>query len=85
MLLQVVAVRDRAIDTFGQPFYVTHVGQAIRGFSDAINSGKDDNMAKHPEDFDLYHLGEFDDSGAKFHCLDSPRLVAVGKDVVKSS
>ena len=79
----VMSVRDRAIDSFGQPFYVAAIGQAIRSFSDAINSDKEDNICKHPDDFDLYHLGYFNDDGSGFELLDNPRLVSVGKDVLR--
>lgn len=84
MLYQVVVVRDRAADVFGVPTYTTAIGIAIRGFSDEINRQSADNMlSKHPEDFDLYHLGVFDDATAKFEMLSSPRQIAIGKDVVR--
>lgn len=85
MITQIMAVRDRAIDSFGQPFFAQAIGQATRQFADAVNSGKqDDNLALHPEDFDLYHLGTYDDAGAKFDLLPQPRLVSIGKDQVKT-
>lgn len=81
----VMSVRDSGIEAFGQPFYVVSIGQATRSFSDAINSDKQDDMlAKHPDDFTLFHLGEFDDARANFELLPSPRIVAVGKDMKKS-
>ena len=77
----VVAVRDRAADTFGSPFYVVAIGQAIRSFSDEVNRRADDNqLFQHPEDFDLYELGVFDDSTGLFE-TGVPRQAAVGKDL----
>ena len=63
-----------------------HTGQAIRSFGDAVNAkdGKHDNLSAHPEDFDLYHLGEYNDKDAVFVLLPHPRLIAVGKDCVIS-
>lgn len=79
----VCAVRDRAANTFGTPFYSVAVQSALRNFQDAINNSQDGNvMNHHPEDFDLYHLGYFHDSNGKFECLESPVQLAVGKDVV---
>lgn len=83
MIYFVLAVRDRAADAFGQPMFVASKGGAIRSFSDEINRKEPNNsLAAHPEDFDLYELGTFDDSNAKFECA-SPRQIAVGKDLVR--
>jgi len=77
----IVTVRDRTADVFGQPFFVARIGQAIRSFSDEVNSPSSDSaIAKHPEDFDLYELGAFDDETATFECF-VPRQVAIGKDL----
>lgn len=80
----VVAVRDRAADTFGRPFFVAAVGQAVRSFSDEVNRpDKDNQLFNHPEDFDLYEVGTFDDDVGLLVGLDRPRMVAVGKDMKK--
>lgn len=85
MIYKVLAIRDRAADVFAQPIFAASVGAVIRGFSDQIN-GADPNssvLSVHPEDFDLYELGEFDDGFARFVLLDPPRQVAIGKDLVR--
>lgn len=81
MRYKILAVRDRAIDAFGQPFFSVSVGGAVRGFADEINrAGENNQLNKHPDDFDLYLLGEFDDSNGKFETSD-PSQVAIGKDL----
>lgn len=81
MLYMVLCVRDRAADVFGQPHFATSVGAAIRGFSDEINRDAENNVfAKHPDDFDLYKLGTFDDATGSFDC-GKPAQIAVGKDL----
>lgn len=81
MIRIVVAVRDRASDTFGNPFYVVSRGQAIRSFSDEVNRSASDNMLfQHPEDFDLYVLGSFDDDTGMFD-TGVPEMIAIGKDL----
>ena len=81
MIFIVCAVRDRAVDAFGRPIFVATNGAAIRSFSDEVNrSGADSPMHQHPEDYDLYQLGTFDDGSGKFECLEQPRMLAVGKD-----
>lgn len=77
----VVSVRDRAADAYGRPFFVAALGQAIRSFTDEVNKkGPDNTIGSHPEDFDLYHLGTFDDATGTFEC-GTPRQIAIGKDV----
>lgn len=83
MRYKVLSVRDRAIDAYGQPFFTSSVGGAIRSFADEINRAGDNNpLNRHPEDYDLYLLGEFDDSLGEFSC-ERPSQVAVGKDLVR--
>ena len=80
----ICCVRDRGIDAFGVPFFMAAIGQATRSFADEVNTQKEGNMlSKHPEDFDLYHLGYYDDSAARFELLDSPRVLVRGTDVLK--
>lgn len=78
----IVAVRDRASDSYGAPFMVVARGQAIRSFSDEVNRSASDNpLYQHPEDFDLYELGTFDDSTGLYE-TGVPQMIAIGKDVV---
>lgn len=81
MILTVCAVYDSAIKSYGRPFFVPHVGAAIRGFTDEINNSQSD-LFKHPDDYSLFELGAWDDATADFsNLLEHPRLVARGKDV----
>lgn len=79
----VLAVRDRSADCFGTPMFTVSKGTAIRSFSDEVNRVDPNNMLnKHPEDFDLYELGSYDDATGVFDC-GTPRQLAVGKDLVR--
>lgn len=79
----VLSVRDRAADCFGQPFFSVSLGGSIRGFGDEVNRVAENNpLNKHPEDFDLFEVGTFDDNTCVFECLPKPRQIAVGKDMV---
>ena len=66
--LFVCAVRDTATETFGRPIFVNHSAQAVRSFSDVV-SGKDDTqdqIYKHPSEFELWELGTFEDTSGVF-------------------
>lgn len=78
----VVSVRDRAVDAFGRPAFVAAVGAAIRSFQDELNREHGDNqMWLHPDDFDLYELGSWDDHNGVMLQLERPRQIAVGKQL----
>ena len=82
MKMIVVSIKDRAADAFGRPFYVPSVGVAIRSFQDEVNRASEDNqMYQHPDDFDLYDLGSFDDNTGSFTLHESPALLTLGKQV----
>lgn len=80
MKIQIYAVRDRATDQYGNPFYTLAHGQAIRGFTDQVNGKENNELAHHPEDFDLYHLGEYETETGHFTTKD-PEMIAIGKNV----
>ena len=82
MKLVLCSVKDRAADAYGRPMFVPSIGVAIRSFSDEINRTDPDNqLANHPDDFDLYELGEFDDNSGLFALHDQPKLISLGKQV----
>ena len=81
MILKVVCVRDRATDQFGTPLFMVSIGQAIRSFSDEVNrADKDNQLYRHPEDFDLFELGEFDTQKGTF-AVHAAEQIAIGKSV----
>lgn len=85
MIRLVVAVRDGATGLFGQPFFVSARGQAIRAFSDEVNRKASDNdLNKHPEDFELFALAEYDDSAGRFGSIGDPESLIRGKDCVNT-
>lgn len=82
MKLVMCSMKDRAADAFARPMFVPSVGVAIRSFSDEINrEDKDNQLYAHPDDFDLFELGIFDDSNGKFELYDEPKQIAIGKQV----
>lgn len=76
----VFAVRDRAADSFGQPFFDVARGRAIRSFTDELNKNENSPLSAHPEDFDLYFLGMFNDQTGMFE-TGVPEMIAIGKDM----
>lgn len=82
MILILASVKDRAADAYGRPMFVPSSGVAIRSFSDEINrEDKDNQLYNHPDDFDLYEFGVFDDSTGMFQLHEQPKLLSLGKQV----
>jgi len=77
----IVAVQDRALAAFNRPFFVPTRGAAIRAFSDELNK-PESPMHQHPDDYDLYELGAWDDETGKFDNTTSPQQIAIGKNLI---
>ncbi len=69
MIHQMFTVFDSKAEAYLPPFYMQTRGAAIRAFQDTVN---DPNHAfnKHPADYTLFIIGEFDDSTAAFNIHD---------------
>lgn len=81
-MLKVYTVWDSASDAFLQPFYTQSKGQAIRSFTDAANDSGH-QFCKHPEDFTLFELGEFNEQDAKFVLHPSPVSIGLAVEFKK--
>lgn len=77
----IVAVRDIKGNCYGPPHQVQHLGGAIRSFQDTCE-GKQQNgdptIAQHPEDFELYQLGFYDDATGEM--INDKQQLAVGSN-----
>lgn len=74
MQMQVYTVRDSAISAFVNPFYARTHEEAMRTCAQAI-SDKKSAMGTHPENFDLYYLGTYEDNTGKISPLDTPEHI----------
>lgn len=79
---KVCAVRDSAMEAFLRPFFVPTTNMAARSFVDEVNRNAEDNaMYKHPDDYTLYCLGEFDEETGIF--TNDAQVIMRAKDVKK--
>ena len=58
-------VYDEKAEAFLPPFFVPAHGLALRAFKDCVNS-KDHQFGKHPSDYTLFYLGDWDDVTCEF-------------------
>lgn len=60
MKMVLVAIKDRALQAYMRPWFAQTKNQAIRMFQDEVNNNQSP-MFNHPDDYDLYYLGNWDD------------------------
>ena len=80
MKLQAYTIYDVASGIYMRPFFSQADGQAIRGFKD-IATDANHEVGKHPEDYTLYRVGQFNDTTGK---MDGEELekMATGLEMV---
>lgn len=77
MIYRCYAVRDLKAAAFAPPFFIQVDAVAIRTFADAQNDPSHP-MSRHPADYELFHIGEFDDESGIFTPLVQPRFLVNG-------
>lgn len=79
----IVAIRDGASQAYMPPSFVPSVGVALRAFRDEVNRADKDNLFyNHPEDVEMFLLGEFDPETAAFELEAVPKSIIRGLDCV---
>lgn len=81
MKVQMFCVFDSKSEAFTLPFFKTTKGEAVRDFGDAVNDPKSP-WFRHPEDFTLFHVGEFDDQSATVASLKTPVSLGLASEYV---
>jgi len=78
--MKIVAIRDIRADGWLNPVYTASLGGAIRSFGDECLKKDNNPLAQHPEDYELYHLGEWHSEKGEFEILKPPKQIAVGSN-----
>lgn len=78
----ILAIRDRQLGAFMQPAAFQSIGQGIRSFRDETNN-RESPLNKHPEDYDLYHCGNWDEKNGKIEAFPEPTQIAIGSNLIE--
>lgn len=73
MKFEICSVYDSKAAVYSRPFFVHNLSLAERVALDILRGESD--IARHPDDFSLFHLGSFDDGSAKFDLFDGPQAL----------
>lgn len=82
MILKLFSVYDNGVKAYMQPFFVRSKGEAMRSWGDTVNDPKT-AFYKHPQDFTLFELGEYDDETGKITNLNTPASCGTALDFRK--
>jgi len=81
---KVFAVRDTCAGTFLVPWFFLNKASAVRALGDAVNRpDKDSNFHQHPEHFQLYELGDYDDEQGLIVPYVAPEFVVDCQSLVR--
>ena len=74
MVVSVYSIYDVKSCLYGQPFYSHNDNVAVRSFQD-LQADSSSMVHRHPDDFRLYKLGNFNDITGMMSCISVPFLV----------
>lgn len=66
------AIYDNKTEAFNAPFFAPTDGAATRMIQDAL-ADPNTQLARHPQDFNLFHVGEFRHHSGQVFGLEAPR------------
>lgn len=58
--MKLFTIFDMKAEVYARPFYALTDGEAVRTFTDAVNTDESP-YNRHPEDYTLFSVAEFDD------------------------
>lgn len=77
-MLKIFIVNDAKAQCYGMPMVLKSSGEAVRSFTDVAND-KGSTIGKHPEDFSLFEIGEYDERSGQISTY--PAQISLGKAI----
>lgn len=81
MILKVFSLFDSKAAAYASPFFMLNEQSAVRELSDLVNEPTS-KVHRHPEDYTLFELGEWDDGLGEFRTF-NPRPVVNSASLVR--
>lgn len=81
-MLEIYAIMDTKAGAFMNPFYPRSLGEAVRSFSNEANN-PESPLGKYPEDFNLFHLGKFNQVTGEISLEPSPKSIGTAANFKK--
>jgi hypothetical protein len=80
--LKIFTVLDAKADAYITPFFLPQIEQAVRTFGMSC-SDEGHTFGCYPQDFQLYHVGDFDVVTGEFNII-SPKMLITGLEARKA-
>lgn len=74
------SIYDAKAEYYSPPFFYKTNGMAIRAFTELVND-QNSSVSKHPDDYRMFRVGDFDDDTAQLTSEKAPILLARGDEV----
>jgi len=82
--MELVSIRDVKANTFHKVLTGNTVQEIQRNLSEVVNSPQENQLKLYPEDFDLYHVGSFDDRSGIINSINPPLYICNLTTMVKA-
>lgn len=83
--MKIFAVRDTCVGAFLMPMFFPNRAGCVRALGDAVNKPSEESQFfQHPEHFQLYEIGEYDDDVGMITPLAAPEFVVDCQSLVRS-
>jgi len=78
------SIYDTKAQAYLPPFFMPTIGLGVRAFGDVLRDANSP-LAKHPRDYELYKIGEFDDSTGHISqgAIVAPLLLVTGAQALE--
>ena len=80
--MKLISVKDTKADAYLNPVVVRTTAEGLRMF-EAQTNDKSTMSHKHPSDFILCELADWDEISGTISTYDSPKILAVGTDFIQ--
>lgn len=84
MKLKMYAVYDTKVEAFLRPFFMRTRGEALRAWQELAND-EQTQFCKHPTDFALMELGEYDDSQGTVDNYKAPTSLGLASEMKRET
>jgi len=84
VLIKVFAILDVKTGIYSHPIFLPSVGAMMRAWVDHANDPRS-SISKHPEDYSLFAIGDYDDQTGKFINAITPECLGVAAEVIRGN
>jgi len=79
--MKVFTLYDSAAEAYDPPHFIRSTGEAVRLFSNAVKDPQT-KVAKHPDDYTLFEIGEFDELTGQISMYNAHKSLGVATEYI---